>query len=741
MATNDFLTFAGDPAADVMTQSQYLASGFTARLLGFSTGTALSIQLNKVWRQASLISHMIGQFTVDEVNQDMLDDGTPAGMTALEAHFRSAITHVAQSAVGTGFLPLVGGTLTGDLTIRSDNLNLTAGTAQNSVFTMTRNAGQNATIGGQTGALLRWAVLPGDSAAEQGANAGSNFAINRYADAGTIIDAPLTINRATGVVNFSKSPTVGGAAFPYLPIAGGNLTGVLGVAGFGITWTGLGTLGTFYAQHKIGFGWDGTVVQMAVDGTAQGAIATRAYVGTTVAGYLLLTGGTLSGGLAINSNLTVSGTTTLGATTRLGNLTDWYLSYDGTRYEYQSYMANYYDYFDRTTKARGWQANTGKYMTLDSSANLYTVGTITCDGSRIIARGPGGTPSVSAYYAPASGGGVCVGLWADPSGMYLGNCDGSGNPSTAHVGIGNGGYVTILASGQCNGSWAVVNSVTGKDAGFTGGLTVSLNAGIGGNLTVTGAAGIAGAASVGGLFYANGGISVAGVLNVSSSSNLHGTAVTGDLSVSNSTSLHATSVTGDLGVSGNAGIGNDMTVGGNFSAYSGTVTAATVASNGYLYANDRLVVKSGYAAIVSWNTAEGVAGVRHVNSGGFNWAYCGGTGDNPQAPSMNLSLGGRLSCSGGVNVSDAKVKHDIAPSLSFDSLAAIRALVSRSFAWNVDNHATPFGFIAGEMREHLPDVVQHIKAMDVDGIDVLALLTHAIRAIQQLADKLERIKA
>ena len=39
MAINDFLTFAGDPAANVMTQSDYLASGFTARLLGFSDGT------------------------------------------------------------------------------------------------------------------------------------------------------------------------------------------------------------------------------------------------------------------------------------------------------------------------------------------------------------------------------------------------------------------------------------------------------------------------------------------------------------------------------------------------------------------------------------------------------------------------------------------------------------------------------------------------------------------------------
>ena len=41
MAINDFKTFAGDPAANVMTQAAYTDVGFTARLLGFSTGTAL----------------------------------------------------------------------------------------------------------------------------------------------------------------------------------------------------------------------------------------------------------------------------------------------------------------------------------------------------------------------------------------------------------------------------------------------------------------------------------------------------------------------------------------------------------------------------------------------------------------------------------------------------------------------------------------------------------------------------
>ncbi|MGA3827404.1 gp53-like domain-containing protein [Pseudomonas chlororaphis] len=59
-----------------MSQSDYAA--LTARLNGFSAGTAASIQLNKVWRQASIMAAMIGQFIVDNNGTDAIDDGTIA---------------------------------------------------------------------------------------------------------------------------------------------------------------------------------------------------------------------------------------------------------------------------------------------------------------------------------------------------------------------------------------------------------------------------------------------------------------------------------------------------------------------------------------------------------------------------------------------------------------------------------------------------------------------------------------
>src|SRR4029077_13721285 len=188
MATNDFLAFAGDPAANVMTQADYISAGFTARLLGFSTGTALSVQLNKVWRQASLISHMIGQFTSDEINQDMLDDGTPGGLAALQTHFRQAITTVAQGAVGVGYLPLTGGTLTGPLYINAPTLQIQAPAGQSGSVNLVRQAGQYTSINGYTGANARWQISLPDNAPEVGANAGSNLDINSLNDAGAYLD-------------------------------------------------------------------------------------------------------------------------------------------------------------------------------------------------------------------------------------------------------------------------------------------------------------------------------------------------------------------------------------------------------------------------------------------------------------------------------------------------------------------------------------------------------------------------
>lgn len=99
MPTNDFKPFAAAATANVISQSAYLA--LPALLTGFQSGTAWSPQLNKVWRQASLIASMIGQFSVDNTGQDFIDDGT---IDPLEATFIAALQQVIRDTTGRRLL-------------------------------------------------------------------------------------------------------------------------------------------------------------------------------------------------------------------------------------------------------------------------------------------------------------------------------------------------------------------------------------------------------------------------------------------------------------------------------------------------------------------------------------------------------------------------------------------------------------------------------------------------------------
>lgn len=62
----------------------------------------------------------------------------------------------------------------------------------------------------------RWGLYA-DNTAEGGANAGSNFEIARYSDAGAYIDSPLNINRKTGNAVFNTGFGSFGVPFASLP--------------------------------------------------------------------------------------------------------------------------------------------------------------------------------------------------------------------------------------------------------------------------------------------------------------------------------------------------------------------------------------------------------------------------------------------------------------------------------------------------------------------------------------------
>lgn len=88
MPVNQFLPFAIEDDANVMSQTDYDA--LTARQSGFEMGIASSQQLNKVWRQASIISTALAQFICDHQSEDVLDNGEiPTLVTQLETAIQS----------------------------------------------------------------------------------------------------------------------------------------------------------------------------------------------------------------------------------------------------------------------------------------------------------------------------------------------------------------------------------------------------------------------------------------------------------------------------------------------------------------------------------------------------------------------------------------------------------------------------------------------------------------------------
>jgi hypothetical protein len=151
----------------------------------------------------------------------------------------TAFVTAAAATLGSGYLPLAGGTLSGSLYVVNSS----------PALILNNNVGGYIAIHGQIGGSTRWQVILSNGTAESGANAGSNFGIARFDDSGSYLDTPLFIARSTGVVSFVSSPTVP------TPTTGDNTT----------------------------------------------KVSTTAFVQNIVASYLPLTGGTISGALAAGS--------------------------------------------------------------------------------------------------------------------------------------------------------------------------------------------------------------------------------------------------------------------------------------------------------------------------------------------------------------------------------------------------------------------------------------------------------
>jgi len=76
-------------------------------------------------------------------------------------------------------------------------------TISKAVPTLTLNHGGSTNrnlIRGLSNGSQRWEIQPGNATAESGSNAGSDFAILRYSDAGSFIDSPFAIIRSSGSI-------------------------------------------------------------------------------------------------------------------------------------------------------------------------------------------------------------------------------------------------------------------------------------------------------------------------------------------------------------------------------------------------------------------------------------------------------------------------------------------------------------------------------------------------------------
>jgi len=91
--------------------------------------------------------------------------------------------------------------------------------AVNTFININASAGQYRELVFESTGLPRWAV-GAENSSESGSNAGSNFIVARYNDAGNPIDNPISVNRQTGIATFLQTP-----AFPNQSIGNNSTNG------------------------------------------------------------------------------------------------------------------------------------------------------------------------------------------------------------------------------------------------------------------------------------------------------------------------------------------------------------------------------------------------------------------------------------------------------------------------------------------------------------------------------------
>lgn len=170
-----------------------------------AVGTSIRIQRIVPYQQNLDISVESG-FSPEVVEQQ-LDK-----MVMMIQQLARGVAQIAGGSIsGVGALPITGGTISpGPLNISGDVKAQLGGAVY-----VDNVAGTKRSVFFSTSGLKRWEIYTGVTA-ESGANAGSTFRIDRYDDAGVLIDNVINIGRSSGSVTVNKTdnnPAIGGPTF------------------------------------------------------------------------------------------------------------------------------------------------------------------------------------------------------------------------------------------------------------------------------------------------------------------------------------------------------------------------------------------------------------------------------------------------------------------------------------------------------------------------------------------------
>jgi hypothetical protein len=255
--------------------------------LGVINASSAAVDLIAVRFFSTLASYAIGDFVWQAGELYRAIAAVAPGAFTLAQWSKLAVT----SEIGLLSLPITGGTMTGPLILAADPavllgaatkqyvdiglgkyLPLTSGTLTNSLvisnpagvqFVLNASAGQLRQLTGQTAGSTRWTVELGDGAAETGGNAGSNFSINSYTNAGVLLNTVMTVARSSGIVNFPTGEVdisvAGGPAQLNLAAPAGQTRGVLGLTGANPRW--VMSLGNTVAETGGNAGSDFSIIR------------------------------------------------------------------------------------------------------------------------------------------------------------------------------------------------------------------------------------------------------------------------------------------------------------------------------------------------------------------------------------------------------------------------------------------------------------------------------------------------